>query len=211
MGGIEAYFKGLLFGLILVITLGPIFFFLIQTSIEKGFLAGLSVACGTLISDSIYITISVFSITQIIGSPHFKVTLGIVGGSVLIAFGIYSFFKKTVIKDMHIELPKINYSSIALKGFLINTLNPFVFLFWLGASGVVTSQKHYTSFHYFLFFAGTLSTVFSTDILKAYLSHRIKKFIDPSHITIVNRIAGVAMSIFGIKLIWDVFHGTSLL
>ena len=207
----DAYFKGMLLGLVLVISLGPIFFFLIQTSIEKGFLAGLSVACGTLVSDAIYITISLFSITAIINNVHFKVALGVIGGGILILFGIFSFFKKTVIKDMHIELPKVNYTSIAIKGFLINTLNPFVFIFWLGASGVVTSQDHYTSIHYFLFFAGTLSTVFSTDILKAYLSHRIKHFIDPKHITMVNRVAGVAMIIFGVKLLWDVFHGVSLL
>lgn len=211
MIGMDAYFKGMIFGLILVISLGPIFFFLIQTSIEKGFLAGVSVAIGTFISDSIYITICLFSITRIFENKQFKVGLGVIGGAVLIGFGVYSFFKKAVIKDMHIELPKINYPSIGLKGFLINTLNPFVFIFWLGTSGVVTSQDHYTPFHCFVFFAGTLSTVFSTDILKAYLSHRIKHFIDPGHITIVNRIAGIAMVIFGFKLLWDVFHGTSML
>src|SRR5450755_1896260 len=120
----DAYFKGMLLGLVLVISLGPIFFFLIQTSIEKGFLAGLSVACGTLVSDAIYITISLFSITAIINNVHFKVALGVIGGGILILFCIFSFFKKTVIKDMHIELPKINYTAIAIKGFLINTLNP---------------------------------------------------------------------------------------
>jgi len=207
----DAYFKGMIFGLILVISLGPIFFFLIQTSIEKGFLAGLSVACGTLLSDSIFITISLFSITRITDNKNFKVALGIIGGAVLIGFGVYSFFKKAIIKDMHIEQPKVNYPSIGLKGFLINTLNPFVLIFWLGTTGVVTSQDHYTSFHCFLFFAGTLSTVFSTDILKAYLSNRIKKFIDPGHITTINRVAGIAMVIFGVKLLWDVFHGISLL
>ena len=49
MTDMDAYFKGMIFGLILVISLGPIFFFLIQTSIEKGFLAGLAVACGTFV------------------------------------------------------------------------------------------------------------------------------------------------------------------
>ncbi|HEX4046098.1 MAG TPA: LysE family transporter [Gammaproteobacteria bacterium] len=206
----EAFFKGMILGLALVITLGPIFFFLIQTSIEKGFLAGLSVACGTLVSDAMYISISLFSVTRLANNNSFKVILGFIGGGVLIAFGVYSFFKKTVIQDMHIELPKINYPTIAIKGFLINTLNPFVLIFWLGTSGYVTSQIHYESYHYFLFFAGTLSTVFSTDILKAYLSHRIKKFIDPRHVTIINRLAGIAMMIIGITLIWDVLHGTSV-
>src|SRR5689334_14147848 len=101
MLGIDAYLRGLAFGLILVISLGPIFFFLIQTSIEKGFLAGLSVACGTLVSDSMYITISLLSISQITNNAHFRLILGTIGAAVLVMFGVYNIFKKAVIKDMH--------------------------------------------------------------------------------------------------------------
>ena len=47
--------NGLLFGLLLCVLIGPVFFALIQNAIEKGFYSGFFMAIGIALSDAFYI------------------------------------------------------------------------------------------------------------------------------------------------------------
>ena len=54
--------KGLLFGLLLAVMLGPVFFALIQNSIVKGTKAGISMALGIAAADISYIALMYYSV-----------------------------------------------------------------------------------------------------------------------------------------------------
>lgn len=196
----EPIFSGVLFGLLLVILIGPVFFALLQTSLEKGFKPAFFLAVGVLLSDGIYITAAYFGIHSFFENENFKHWVGIAGGFLLIAFGISSILKKS--KNFHLEEIK-NYSlrKSMLKGFLLNTMNPFVFFFWLGAVGMVSVKENYSEANVLTFFSSTLATAFSTDVLKAFVAHRIKNFLTPQLILWLNRISGVALIIFGIRML----------
>src|SRR5271154_2721702 len=97
-----AYFKGLLVGTIFIASFGPIFFTLIETSINKGFLSAASIAVGTLISDSLYIAIAFFGVSFFLESKDFKIGLGFCGGILLMVFGILYFFKKPKIEKIEL-------------------------------------------------------------------------------------------------------------
>jgi len=49
----EAVFNGVIYGLVLAVLVGPVFFTLIQTSIERGFKSGVYVAIGISLSDAL--------------------------------------------------------------------------------------------------------------------------------------------------------------
>ena len=51
-----SFFEGLFFGLLLSVMIGPVFFTLLQTSLEQGFYRGLFVAIGASMSDLLIIT-----------------------------------------------------------------------------------------------------------------------------------------------------------
>ena len=137
---LEPIISGFLFGLVLVILIGPVFLSLLQTSLEKGFYAALFFALGVMLSDSCYISAAYFGMHSFFENENFKHWVGIIGGILLIGFGISSFLKKE--KSFHPKpITEFSTGKIMLKGFLLNTMNPFVFFFWLGAVGMVSVSE----------------------------------------------------------------------
>jgi threonine/homoserine/homoserine lactone efflux protein len=205
---IEALYKGILLGLVLMISVGPIFFAVIETSISKGFRYAFSIMIGTLCSDTLYLLFAYLGLSAFFEDDSFRLWMGICGGILLICFGLLNILKKADMhaSDLHLQ-KKSPYYKYVLKGFLINTLNPFVIFFWVSTLGWASmhfqSQKHSKIF----FFVGVLGTVFLTDMAKAFLAAKIKHIINKQILLWVNRIAGMAMIIFGLDLIAKVFWG----
>ena len=87
--------KGVVSGIVLALLIGPVFFTLLQTSIERGFSSGVFVAFGISLSDSFYILISYFGLTQFTHSANFHHYMAYVGGGILLLFGLYYLFIKS--------------------------------------------------------------------------------------------------------------------
>ncbi len=195
---IEAIVKGMGVGLILSLLTGPVFFALIQTSIEKGFKAGASLASGVFLSDLFYILIIYYGAKNVVIEDKYSIILGWVGGGFLIGIGIYYLLKKAI--EPKLEIEKIRHSGYLLKGFLMNTLNPFVILYWIGIISYLSISDKETNSQ-FGFFAATLLTILSSDVLKSYIASKLRHVISSKVIKWLNRIAGVALIIFGLRMI----------
>ena len=195
---IEAIVKGMGVGLILSLLTGPVFFALIQTSIEKGFKAGASLASGVFLSDLFYILIIYYGAKNVVIEEKYSIILGWVGGGFLIGIGIYYLLKKAI--EPKLEIEKIRHSGYLLKGFLMNTLNPFVILYWIGIISYLSISDKETNSQ-FGFFAATLLTILSSDVLKSYIASKLRHVISSRVIKWLNRIAGVALIIFGLRMI----------
>lgn len=205
MESVEALIQGILLGLVLIVSAGPIFFAIIETSIRKGFWYALSISLGTLCSDLLYITLGYFGLRPLLQNETFNTWLGICGGVVLIAFGILYIMKKPDLHaaDLHMK-SKSSYSAYALKGFIINTLNPFVIFFWLGVLGYVTVNYADSVPSQMMFFIGTLATFFGADMLKAFVAGKTKHLMNPVFFMWVNRLVGLVMIYFGLRMMWKV-------
>lgn len=204
-----ALWNGILFGLLLTIFIGPVFFALIQTSIEKGFYAGLYMAFGIALSDALYMTITYVGFSQLFNSDNINLGLGIVGGIIMIGFGISSFFKRVdTAKVQEARVPgTVGLSKQIFKGFLLNGINPSVLVFWIGIASMATVNYHYSGSDVILFFSAIITTVFLTDVLKAYIAHKLKKLLTSSFILVLNRIVGVGLILFGFRLFYFVIEG----
>jgi threonine/homoserine/homoserine lactone efflux protein len=205
MEEVEALYHGVLLGFVLFVSAGPIFFAVIETSIRKGFRYALSISIGTFFSDVLYISLAYFGLQPLFQNDSFKTWLGIIGGIVLIVFGIIQLLKKVDLhaKDLHLQ-KKSSYTAYALKGFVINTFNPFVFFFWLAVIGGVTVNYEDSNTSQLMFFAGVLGTIFLTDMLKAFIAGKIKHLLNPTVFHWVNRIVGLVMIYFGLRMMWKV-------
>ncbi len=195
---IEAIVKGMGVGLILSLLTGPVFFALIQTSIEKGFKAGASLASGVFLSDLFYILIIYYGAKNVVIEEKYSIILGWVGGGFLIGIGIYYLLKKAI--EPKLEIEKIRHSGYLLKGFLMNTLNPFVIIYWIGIISYLSISDKETNSQVG-FFAATLLTILSSDVLKSYIASKLRHVISSRVIKWLNRIAGVALIIFGLRMI----------
>ena len=118
----------------LAIMLGPIFITLTQIAIEKGARAGLVACTGVWLSDIIIVSVCyifVQKLSVLVQDVTFTYWMGLIGGFVLIAFGTGALFKKVDINFSDQKHTANDYLSFFTKGFLINTINPFTFLFWI--------------------------------------------------------------------------------
>lgn len=196
--------NGIKLGVVLAFLIGPVFFTLIQTSIERGFWRGVMVAVGVSISDLLYVVVCYFGLVQLIEDPGFRKYMGYVGGGILIVFGLYHLIIKSrkSILSAKAASEKKAYRYF-IKGFFINAFSPMVPLFWIGTIGVATIDFGYTQNGEFLiFFAALLTTVLLTDVLKAFLAGRLRKAITPQIMRWMNIVVGIALLLFGVRLIW---------
>lgn len=204
--------QGVLIGLLLSVLAGPIFFIYIEVASEKGFRAALAVGIGAWLSDLLFIllvTLGVGSFISLIEWEGFKFWFALFGGLMLIVYGISTIYiangKKTKLKNKIPISTDKKYISLFLKGFSINTLNPFVALFWLGTMGILTAlidNKIPGLNQKFEFFASIIIVIVITDILKMYLSKKIKLILkSPGALYNLQKIIGIILIILGIVLI----------
>ena len=197
--------SGIQVGLLLAILLGPIFFALIQTGVERGLRAGTMVGLGIWISDLLFISITYASlnyITPLRDSEDFIFYVGLLGGMVLIGVGIGTLLTKPPSWEEGSIIPtKASYFSLWLKGFIVNTLNPFTFVFWIAMMSTTVGDQGYSRAEAFLFFAATMVTIMVTDFSKVALAKYIRRWLQGKHILWIRWISGGALIIFGVVLI----------
>ncbi len=200
--------EGILFGLSLSILLGPIFIALTQSSIEQGHKAGLSVGFGIWISDLLFIVITYLFINKIsetVTGDGFKLIMGILGGIVLIGFGLLSIFRKPKLREKVNFAGLKHYAQFFTKGFLVNTINPFTFIFWISVISTYVLGKGADPTESLLFLGSIILVIIITDSLKVFLANLLRKILKEIHVIWINRIAGISLGIFGILLIiWSI-------
>jgi len=200
---IEGLIKGLTLGLLLSIAVGPVLFSIIKHSINVGHKGGLAFVAGVSASDITLAFVSnVFSAMFEIISEH-KQVIGIIGSLFLMVIGVYFlFFKKVKIneqgKAIQITFRKRDYATMFFSGYLMNTLNPSVFLFWLTAS---TSFINHSIEERIIIFTTCLLIVLGADIAKVMLAGKIRNRLTPHNIQLINRINGIILIGFSIALI----------
>lgn len=205
-----AIWKGFLTGIWLSLSFGPVFFLLIQTSIRKGIRDALFFDLGVLLSDLMYIIVAFFGASIILENETYKDWIGLIGGIVLVIFGLIPFFnpqkENTHPDDAELKsVNKLGLTGLVLKGFLVNVLNPSVLFIWFGAATVAFATFSGQRLPVAVFFITTLITYFGIDIAKVYLALKLKRFLNPAAMLLVNRISGFIILLFGLYLILNSF------
>jgi len=182
---------------------GPAFFALIQTGVYRGFWPAAFMATGIMLNDAAIISLAVLGATGLMGDFESYWLVGVVGGALLIVFGLVTFKRSAGFESRanNIKQEHPPFYVFILKGFLLNLVNPFVWIFWIGVVVGVTARFSANVTNVYVFFAGTLTVVYLTDLMKAYLAAKLKKYISDKFLTIINKIAGVALIIFGLFLV----------
>ncbi len=203
---IHPLFEGIILGITVSITLGPALMALVQTSIKHGIKTGIFLALGIFFSDLTVVVGAYFGATQIVTNPITHFIFGVLGGTLMIIFGIVSVTRRIHLQE-HVEaISEIKIKRPGLyryffKGYFLNIANPFLWAFWLTTVLAITSTYRGDKIYTALFFSGTLGTVFLTDILKVVLANRIKVADNPYVKLWVNRIVGMIFVLFGLFVI----------
>ena len=201
---LEAFLKGITVGFLLSLAVGPVVFSIIKQSLNNGHKGGMAFVLGVSASDIALVLISnVFTELFSSISSH-RTPIGIAGSIFLIVMGIYFlFFKKVNVDDRGQQIMsrfrKMDYAKIFASGFLMNTLNPAIFLFWITTS---TTFVSHTVEQRLIIFITCLLLVLAADIAKVMLAGKIRNRLTPHNIHNINRLNGIILIGFGIALIW---------
>lgn len=195
-----ALFQGIQLGILIFFLVGPIFILILEETIKNGKKAALMLAAGLWISDGSFALLAHFGLHTFLVDQDIDYRWGFIAAFILIIVGISSIKNKKSINTEN-KIRFVRSGNLFLKGFLINTFNPFVLLFWLG---VATQVDYETESSTQLFYIGLFFTVVSGDLLKIVFANKISQKLKPSHLANIRAIGGILLIIFGLVMIYRI-------
>ncbi|MCB9282552.1 MAG: LysE family transporter [Lewinellaceae bacterium] len=199
------FLNGLGMGLALSILVGPLLFTLIQTALDRGARAGLVVGLGIWFSDLLFIAASYWALSRLLEITQwerFKEILGTGGGLFLAVVGAAILIQKvpgTESKPAYGER-LAGLGPLWLKGFLVNTVNPFTFFFWTSVATGLLTEENKTGDEW-LFYLGVMVVLIATDSAKVLAAKWIRPRLKPRLLLLLRRISGLALIAFGVGLL----------
>jgi threonine/homoserine/homoserine lactone efflux protein len=191
----EAIFKGVFLGFGLSLMTGTTFVALFNIALYKGFKPAILFTFGVFISD-LTIFLAVFlGFANFYQDPKIRSVFSILGGILILLYGIRLLIKPEVKQNHENNIQSL--WSYAIKGIVINLLNPLVFVFWLGISTVIsqTSKPLFTSI-------SALLTMLIVDIFKSYFISKFGNNIKPQLIHWLNIISASILILIGLRLLF---------
>jgi threonine/homoserine/homoserine lactone efflux protein len=213
IGSFSFLFWAILIGffLSLVVNMGPAFITLVQTSLHRGFRSAAWFATGVILNDAMVISICIMASVQVVMKSSKEAAVACIGaGIVLLLFGLFTYRKKVndreereaYIEQRTNEMLKKQEDKPAwfvflAKGFVLNILNPFVWIFWFSAVAIVAGNMGGNKVSTIVFFAIILGTTLFMELLKAWGAAKLKKFLDAERTMLMNKIAGILLMLCG--------------
>ena len=203
--------KGLLLGLILSISIGPVIFAIIKQSLTNGKPAGYAFVAGVSASDiSLLLVCNLFTSLFTLVLEH-KATIALFGAGFLLVTGLYTlFFKKIVIENTDesgdMATNKKDLIKSFFSGYLMNTLNPSVFLFWFAWTAAIgaTAEDSNNPVGYKLIVFGTcLAFVLVSDLLKVVLAGALRPKLTEKSLIWINRASAIIILTFSAALFYS--------
>ena len=214
----SAIWNGFIMGLGLSFSFGPVFFMLIQTSIDKGWKESLIFDAGVLLSDLIIIACAMLIIFTLgvdvdFSNPRIQFWSAIIGAIILIVFGLILLLNpKKESRPIEVtelkSVAKLNHTGLFFKGLGINFLNPSVFLIWFGSVPAVAGSFGGNMRLILAFFSSTMISYFIIDLGKIYAAKKLKRFLTPKAITNFHRISGALFIAIAVWLLYRHFSHT---
>ena len=201
---------GILCGVILSLffSFGPAFFGLIQNSIEHGFRRAMAFAVGISLSDVVvvFLMLTVLRNVDMEAVMH-NVYVAAIGGVGIAIMGIHTFRKKGRIRrDKNGRLRLISEGNVGRRhilfnGFLLNFLNPFIWVYWISVITLLSGEVGLKGSERYLFFGGLLAATLGCDLLKCRLASLLQQWFTPRVMIGFNKGTGVVLVAFGIYMI----------
>lgn len=196
--------NAVLLGIGLAFMIGPVFFTLIETSITKGARAAIVFDLGVILADTTFILIAYFGSVSLLQKIQNDERVYLLGGLLLIAFGIYTIKKKkntSGIKSSEVRIQENNnYVKLFLKGFFLNFINVGVLAFWFAIVIAVSSNLRLNEPKILQYFITVMVTFFVVDLVKIVVAKQLKSKLTPIFLRKIQITLGFFFIIFGLAL-----------
>ena len=152
------------------------------------------VALGIFLSEFIMALICFFGLSRFFILPEFQLGFSFFAAAAIFYIGIRGFYKKYQQFLRSIEQPAAKSKSF-FKGFILNLINPFVLLLWVGLLAIVSVYYDKTDPNYeisiLINLISILFTLFLLDLGKVYLSDFLGRKLSRRVYYYINKYFGV--------------------
>ena len=153
--------NGLLTGLLLQLAIGPVFFFILNLTLQRTILDGLIAVLAVTIVDYFYITLAIFGIGYFLEKKRVKKIFGIVSSIVLIIFGVI------IIRDVigsdfstNLDSNSSNLVTSFISVFFLTISSPMTIVFFTSLFAAKAVEYNYTKRELLIFGLATGSATF---------------------------------------------------
>ena len=120
------FLEGYLVGLGLILLIGPVFFTLLQSTLQYDYKSGLAVALGIFVSDVICVLLCSLGVAPLLEQSHNQLIFSCLGAIMLFGFGLTFLLKPVLDFKTTLKLKATDYVSFFAKGFLVNFVNQVI-------------------------------------------------------------------------------------
>ena len=203
---LELVIKGLIVGILASAPMGPVGVLTIQRTLNKGRWYGMVTGLGAAVSDIIYAAISLLGMSfvmEIIENPRNMFWFKMIGGILLMFFGIYTYLSNPTNNLRPANPNKGSLWHNGITGFLVTFSNPLIILLFIAlmARFEFVVPEHYweQGLGYVAIFAGALLWWFGL----TYIIDKVRTKFQVSTICLINRIIGSIVIVAGfIGFLW---------
>lgn len=192
------FFQGFLLGLMLQLSVGPVFFAVLHRAINDGFGEALKMTMAVALVDSFYIYISFTTISSLLKIQYFNSIIKIFGVLVLIYFGV-SYIRNASKKTEGIEKRKESNSFIY--GLKLTLINPLTIVFWSGTfASLIATNKLIGKFNIVIYSTGCISATVIFLGMISFLGKYIKKIINIKILKGIDWAIGIILIYFALRI-----------
>ncbi len=195
--------KGLKFGMLLQLAVGPMCFMVFHTSTTDGFVYGLYLVSAIALVDAVYIALSCAGVAAIINRARVKAAMKVIGCLVLVFFGantIAGVFDFSFLPNAAL-FSGASSKNLFVQGLLLTASNPLTIIFWSGMFSTQMIENKWNKKQLFFFAAGCVLATVTFLTAVALLGSIVSGFLPPVIIQILNVAVGIVLIFFGIRLL----------
>jgi threonine/homoserine/homoserine lactone efflux protein len=195
----KVFRNGLLTGLVLQMAIGPVFFFIINLTLQKTVIDGFAGVIGVTLADYFYITLAIIGIGKLIENKKIKKVFGIISSIILVLFGLIMI--KGIINNnisTHTVINSVSLFSSFISVFFLTISSPLTIVMWTSLFATKTIEYNYTKKELFVFGFSTGLATFIFMGITVILFSLIKGTIPIILIQILNIIVGCLLIGYGI-------------
>ena len=175
---LNTFLGGLRLGIILQLSVGPVFLFVLQTAIPRGIPSALLAVTAVTLIDACYILLALLGIgTWLQNNPLLQKRLRYLSALILLLFALQTFFPA-------MSLPQFFHGNATLTNSfaaaaVLTLSNPLTIIFWLGILSAQLVKEQFTNLRLFIFCCGCISATFIVLSGTAFLCSKATLLLTP--------------------------------
>jgi threonine/homoserine/homoserine lactone efflux protein len=200
------FLQGLGFGLVLQVSVGPVCIAVLHQGLSQGFRRAWAMAWGAALVDALYIVLSVLGVSALLQIGPARMAIGLAGAGLLVFFGVR--YLRAPAQITRVEASGASLGKSFAYGVGLTLTNPLTILFWVGVLGAMMSTHTFSQPGGVVFFAvGCVAATLLFLTAVALAGHLLERVLDDRLSLWLNRVVGLFLIGFAIKLAADLLRG----